>query len=820
MSRWTYREIADSSHRFARGLAQRQIRKGDRVLIWGENCAEWVVAFLGCVLQGVIVVPMDRIASPDFALRVARQVDAKLVVGSNALPRLDSRLPHLPFESLAERSVQDSGTPYSKPQLRRDDPVEIVFTSGTTAEPKGVVISHGNILANLEPLESEIQKYLKYERIVHPIRFLNLLPLSHVFGQFLGIFVPQLLQGLVVFQESLNPSEVIRTIKRERVSVLVGVPRILETLKEKIELDFEAEDKLDWFHKEFESARGEHFVRRWWRFRRIHSRFGWKFWAFVSGGAALDLEAEAFWARLGFAVIQGYGLTETTSLISVNHPFKLGRGSIGKVLPGREMKLDDSGEIMVRGENIAAGYWQGTELKSVSGQEGWFHTGDMGELDAQGNLYFKGRKKNVIVTPEGMNIYPGDLEAALRRQPEVRDCVVIGFAREGNAEPCAVLILGEGITDAKEVVRRANESLAEYQHIRRWFVWPEQDFPRTSTQKPRTNLIQERVQAQMTGETRARPGRGTLVDLIERVTGRSPDGLSEQASLEADLNLSSLDRVALMSAIEDRYQVDLNETRFTAATTVRELEQMLRERGPRRSEYRFPRWTQRWPVTWIRRLVYYLLVWPATMLLAYPQVFGRERLREVKGPVLVVANHIASVDVGFILAALPSRLRHRLAVAMEGEQLQAMRRPPAHLNSFRRWLHKLNYGLVVALFNVFPLPQRSGFRESFAFTGESIDRGFSVLVFPEGRRTEDGTIAPFRAGIGLLVKNLGLPVVPIRIDGLFELKQAGKKAAPPRAVKVTVGAPVHFDRDSDPAAIASELQNRVATIGNQPIHHF
>ena len=228
------------------------------------------------------------------------------------------------------------------------------------------MISHGNILANLEPLESEIQKYLKYERIVHPIRFLNLLPLSHVFGQFLGIFVPQLLQGLVVFQESLNPSEVIRVIKRERISVLVAVPRILETLKEKIELDFEAEGTLDWFRKELETAMGEHFIKRWWRFRRVHARFGWKFWAFVSGGAALDLETEAFWARLGFAVIQGYGLTETTSLVSVNHPFKLGRGSIGKVLPGREMRLDESGEILVRGENIAAGYWQGTELRPVS----------------------------------------------------------------------------------------------------------------------------------------------------------------------------------------------------------------------------------------------------------------------------------------------------------------------------------------------------------------------------------------------------------------------------------------------------------------------
>jgi long-chain acyl-CoA synthetase len=390
----------------------------------------------------------------------------------------------------------------------------------------------------------------------------------------------------------------------------------------------------------------------------------------------------------------------------------------------------------------------------------------------------------------------------------------VGVERAGNAEPCAVLILTEGVPDVKSVVKRANESLAEFQHIRRWFVWPEEDFPRTSTQKPRTSVIQERVQAELAGEGRVRPEGKTLVDLIERVTGRAPVDTSVHANLEADLNLNSLDRVALLSAIEDRYQVDLNETRFTSATTLGELEQMLRERGPRRSDYSFPRWTQRWPVTWIRLAVYYLLVWPATMLMARPRILGRERLGEVKGPVLIVANHIASADIGFILAALPGRLRHRLAVAMEGERLQAMRRPPSNLSSFRRWLRRLNYGLVVALFNVFPLPQQTGFRESFAFAGESVDRGFSVLVFPEGRRTQDGSIAVFRAGIGLLVKNLAVPVVPIRIDGLFELKQTGRKVAPAGAVKVTVGAPVQFDAKDDPAVIAGELQNRIASLGN------
>jgi long-chain acyl-CoA synthetase len=196
-------------------------------------------------------------------------------------------------------------------------------------------------------------------------------------------------------------------------------------------------------------------------------------------------------------VIQGYGLTETTSLISVNHPLKLGKGSIGKILPGRELKLAPGGEILVRGESVAKSYYQGNDMKPVLGEEGWFHTGDMGALDEQGNLYFKGRSKNVIVSPEGMNIYPEDLEIALRQQPEVRDCVVLGLERGGNSEACAVLILHDKNQKPETVIKRANESLAEFQHIRRWFVWPEEDFPRTSTQKPQTKRINEFVVSQL-----------------------------------------------------------------------------------------------------------------------------------------------------------------------------------------------------------------------------------------------------------------------------------------------------------------------------------
>ena len=402
---------------------------------------------------------------------------------------------------------------------------EIVFTSGTTAEPKGVVLTHANVLANVTPLEAEIRKYLKYERLVHPIRFLNLLPLSHVFGQFLGIFLPPLMGGAVVFENTLNPTEVMATIKRERVSVLVAVPRMIESLKQKLERDLEASAHQQDFAKRYEHSDGKHFLHRWWIFRDIRRQFGWKFWAMISGGAALDRESEQFWHRLGYALIQGYGLTETTSLISVNHPFKLSQGSIGKVLAGRELKLAGDGEILVRGSGVASGYWTGHEMQPVAGEEGWYRTGDLGALDGQGNLFFKGRKKEVIVTPAGMNVYPEDLEAALREQKEVRDCVVVGLQRGGNAEPCAVLILRDRGADAQAIVANANQKLAEFQRMRTWLVWPEEDFPRTPTQKPRRNVIREAVEARLSGQSVATAA-SPLAELLTKVTGRAAQNLS------------------------------------------------------------------------------------------------------------------------------------------------------------------------------------------------------------------------------------------------------------------------------------------------------
>jgi long-chain acyl-CoA synthetase len=625
----------------------------------------------------------------------------------------------------------------------------------------------------------------------------------------LGIFIPPMLAGTMVFGDSLKPSDLLESIRRERISVLVAVPRFVESLQREVERNEERAGSLEAFRGQLAAAEHEHFLRRWWRFRRIHCTLGWKFWAFISGGAALPERTETFWRRLGYAVIQGYGMTETTSLISLNHPFRSANRSIGRVFHGVDVQIDENGEVLVRGENVAVAYQQSGRVQPLAESDGWFRTGDLAEIDENGRLFFKGRRKNVIVTSAGMNIYAEDLENALRAQPGVRDCVVIGIEQDGNAEPCAVLLMNGAVRDPAHVIENANRSLAEYQGIHNWFVWPEADFPRTPTQKPILPRIREAVEENSSKRGKATVLDGSLSELISRITGRQVPLNANNSDLEADLQLSSLDRVELLSALEQRHQIHLNEVEFQKAATVAQLEQLITEGDSSASKHVYPTWPQHWFLSALRLAIYYLLAWPATYLLAAPRVRGREHLRGLGGPLLVVSNHVTYLDVAWILPALPEHFRNRLATAMGGERLARMRRPSSSLSLRERALERMRYFLVLSLFNVFPLPQQSGFLKSFSFAGDLVDRGWSVLVFPEGRTTNDGQLSPFRAGIGLLAKQLNVPVVPMCLEGLFDLKAEERIVARPGHVRVTIGKPVRFSPDQDANEIAEELRRRV-----------
>jgi long-chain acyl-CoA synthetase len=295
----TYAQLAEKAARFAAALEARGIHKGERVVLWGENSGAWLAAFWGCVLRGVIVVPIDFSGSTAFAERVIREVSPSLITGDREKLRLlAANVPSIAFEDFgstlpAEPLLTAVGG------LAESDVLQIVFTAGTTGDPKGVVHTHHNILASFSPIEREIGKYLKYERPFHPLRLLVTPPLSHVFGQFMGIWIPVLLAAEAHFESRFVAGDLIEMIHRERISVLAAVPRVLEIMRSDFELRFPG------LSERLSQAKKVSALSRWWMFRDVHRALGLKFWAVVSGGATLSEPLERFWSALGFVVVQG-----------------------------------------------------------------------------------------------------------------------------------------------------------------------------------------------------------------------------------------------------------------------------------------------------------------------------------------------------------------------------------------------------------------------------------------------------------------------------------------------------------------------------------
>ncbi len=779
--RTSYGELALLARRFAAELSERSIAKGDRVLIWGENGSEWVAAFFGCVLRGVLPAPVDVASATEFVRRVEREVSPKLLVGDQEkIAGLHSGTPFISFQQFETAITRNTAAAIAG--LRESDALQIIFTSGTTGEPKGIVHTHKNVLASLTPIEQEMQKYLKYEWLVHPIRILHTLPLSHVFGQFMGLWAPALLRAEVHYEPRLVASDLVERIHRERISVLASVPRVLDLMQRYV---LEAVPNLE---SRIIAAGKLNPWQKWWRFQDVHRLFGLKYWAFVCGGASLPSGSEQFWHRLGFVVVQGYGMTETTALVSLNHPFHAAQGTIGQVLPGREVRLSEEGEVLVRGDTISNTTWQGGEARH--GQSEWLATGDLAEFDESGNLRFRGRKKDVIVTSSGLNIYPEDLESALVRQAEVKTATVVETATETGPEALAAIVMTNG-AKASQAVAAANRELADFQQIRRWIVWPEPDLPRTSTGKVLRREVSRRIAA---GEV----GRAGLPE--------TPEG---------DLNLDSLGRVELQARLEQQYGIALDDATVQQVKTGDDVRKLITQapvappdRPAKRPEHIYPYWPWNTVMQAVRDAFLEVIAMPLVRLLAKPRV--KSSVTEwPASPMLIVANHVTSYDVPFILYAMPGRIRRRVAVAMSGEMILDWRRARNQGHWFLNAVAPIEYLLVTGLFNIFPLPQASGFRRSFRHAGEAIDRGYSVIVFPEGRRSDDGMPQPFKSGAGLLWKELGTPALPVRLEGLGEIKARHSRWFRSGNIAVNVGEVLQLEKQRSPEELTDVLRRSV-----------
>ncbi len=811
--RWSYIDLDAGIRRFVAYLDRHGIGSGDRLVLWADSRPEWVAVFWACLARGVQVVPLDYHSSPEFVNRIVMQTRARLLVHSGVAANPTSPLERFAIESL--NGLPD-GPRFSPTPASGNDVVEIVYTSGTTAEPKGVIHLHRNICANLDPIRQEIDRYKKWAVPFQPIRILDLLPLSHMFGQSLGIFIPLLLDGSAAFMTGLHPAAIRQTIRRERISVLVCVPRILDSLRTDIERR----------HPRSKAVPVEPGgpLRRWWHHRDIHRAFGLKFWAFVVGGAMLNPETEAFWSRIGLLVLQGYGLTETSPVVSVNHPFRARRGTLGEVIGGQEVRIADDGEILVRGNSVVGEYLEtGTRRARAVDEDGWFHTGDIGDRDAEGRLIYKGRKKDVIVTLDGLNVHPEDIERALTRESGVRDAVVVPVGPASAERIHAALILDDPGEDLLAIVERVNRRLEPHQRIQSASEWPEQEFPCTAS----TFKTQRQKVAARLSSTAQIPDRGEasrLDEILLKLTRRRREDLSDDRRLAEDLGLSSLERIDILASLEEHHGIELDETAFSALSTLGQVRAWVAgqvespapdrngessstqaiERVATATRVPPPRWARSRPVAAMRGAMRRVLFLPLFRHYIPLSVGGLRNLERAMPPVIFAANHTSHLDTVALTAALPTEWQRRLAPAVRQQHFFPSEETP---ELGRRIGLRMLYYLCCGLFNAYPLSQDLGqVRDTLRYTGELVEAGYCPLVYPEGKLTSDGNLQPFQAGIGLMSHRLEVPIVPVYLQGLFDVMSLQDSWPRRGPVHVEFGSPILSSEGEEYAQLAERIE--------------
>ncbi len=807
---WTYRNVRSCILGLSRVLSKKNVQKGDRVILFGRPSPEWVVAFFAILHRGAAVVPIDHNTSQEFFEAVSNRTSPALVICEN--PPVELKVDTIPFSSIAKSVTTREAEP---PEIEPDDTAEIVFTSGTTSDPKGVILTHANILSNLGPIEEGVKKKKKLIKLLTPFRIMCTVPYSHMFGQAAGIFLPILLGSTIYFTQETGPASIVRAIKRDRILTLIAVPRVLKLLSDYVKADLAARGKTALFERRWDRWVKLPYQIRVLFFMNIHRIFGLRFWSFIVGGAPLDPDTHEFWRRLVFSVFQGYGLTETAPMVTMFNPFRHNTGSVGKVVPGQEVKIGPDGEILVKGANVMAGYYNDPEGTASVMENGWFKTGDVGFIDKEGHVFIRGRKKDMIPTSDGHNVYPEDIEKVLNRTEGVREGIVIGMPKAGGETVHAVLLLDSG-ADPEKIIRKVNSTILPYQRIRGYSIWEDTDFPRTSTLKIRKAEVLKKI----TGTRESIPEDSGILD------GLVAGSVSPDSKLISDLGMDSLDLVEAVSRIEKKYNVSIDESIIGPETTVKDLEKIASHPMSGR-HVPIPRWARRRPVKLLRCVFINGLILPVFRLFCKIEVHGLENLNKVKGPRILAANHSSDLDPLAVLLSLPVKWRSLISPAMglnrfhayfrdygrvsieKSSSIKSGKKPPAgRKQRIKRFIYGSAYYLATFLFQTYPFPQGSAYRASLEYTGELLDAGQWILIFPEGEVSEKGEIKHFRGGISIIAEQTGSPIYPVGIKGMHRVMPPGKHLPRRGKVDVFIGKPLQY-RGGGHEAFSRKAENAV-----------
>ena len=790
---YSYQEVYNLSLKAASYFESCGVKPGDRVVVWAPNSPWWVIAYWGIIVNGAAVVPVDFMSGKSRVEKIVELVSARLIIQSRY--KLDKLInqPSVIIEDL-EYILGGCETKNKIPPITPLQTAEIIYTSGTTSDPKGVVLTHQNIAADLV----SVNQFIK---VNENHNFLSLLPLSHMFEQTGGMLTPLYLGSTVIYLKTLKPTAITEALESEDVWVVMLVPRLLQVLKNGIERELDRLHLISVFKLllKFSANWRDSFKGR--LFYVINKKFGKNFKFFVSGGAPLEVELAKFWQGLGIKIIEGYGLTECSPILTVNEIAKPVIGSVGKVVPGVELVVEN-GEILARGKNVFSGYYQNqAATEEAFNKAGWFKTGDLGSIDKAGNVYIRGRRKEMIVTPAGVNIYPDDLEIVLNKTKGVKEACVVGLDRGAGEEVHAVIILENGDHTPADIIQEANSKLDQTQQITGFTVWPELDFPKTATLKIQKFKVKQLIQqGQLSGSDRSDD---KIITLIAQVTNKPTTEISEQSILAVDLGLTSVARLELVNYLEQEFRLDLEDTAINQYTTVADLRRTIERRAKAPQQPYLRMWTNTKLVSVWRQLIDSVFHRQLFKYLVDLEVKGTANLELIKEPVIYVSNHLSYFDVAAILYSLPVGKRYQVAPAAGDEFFF---QPGGGL--LKKIIRRLMYEYVSVMFNAFILPEKAGFRQAIKFMGKLLDRGVSIIYFPEGGLVRNDKELPYQLGIGLIVQELKIPVVPVRLIGLGDIINPDTAKMQRGKAVVVFGKPRRFTNETT-TEIVQEIQQTI-----------
>lgn len=843
-----YREVTcvqyvEQSRRLATFLRGKGVQQGDRVLLVSENSPEWTMIFLACNSIGATLVPVSAMstaaeihaiverAQPKFAflsLNVANNDKLSLKV---AYATVNAQTDD-PLEKLIKNESLIASDVFLTEANAGDRDAFLIFTSGTTGSPKAVPLTNTNVLTNLQGCKHLI-KANESDSLV------SVLPLSHMFEMMAGFLTAVYLGASITYTKSLRPEDIIRAMKETKATVMVAVPLLFEvmsrTMQEKVAKLPKPMKKYYEFMRPFVKKQ-QGFGR--YAFYLIHRAFGGRIKYFVAGGSRLSPEVYNFFEGIGIKILQGYGLTETSPVLSCSTIYNAGPDHVGHPLKGVELAVfsDDGkrlgvgeeGEIRARGDSVFRGYLDDEHNEGVFA-DGWFCTGDLGVIDTEGNVTVTGRKKDIIVTPGGKNVYPEEVEECLKRSGRFIESTVLGMFDEKGGEKVAAVVVPEpgnyaqlSARDLRKAVERdvriACRDLSDYKQPQQVHIW-QGELPKTLTRKVKKFEVRKKLAEKPAEKTEAMKPSENALDLsdpleklvaekISAITGKPAAFINRTDSLIANLGVDSITFIEIVSTVEKHFDRIFDIPELASVETVDELLLVLRPQinaskrtGPGRDVW-FADFS---PVSFTQAVFRIPFIVLNTLVRLFLFATYRVRIHNAKalktnGPLIITPNHVSHFDTVTLLSVIPwSRIAITHAVAAKDYFFKT---------SLLSLLSRISL-------NAIPFDRKRRVDQSMQRCSEALRSGHSLIIFPEGTRSATGKLQPFKPGVGHLAKQaLDVKVLPVFIDGTYKILPKGRTW--PRfggSIDVFFGDPVSFSDVDDSREgykkIADSLEQQV-----------